>query len=270
MPTTVCRRALLAAVVTLASACGGDVAAPLPGLAVSLGIVGSPSESLSESAGGVRITCDVALSAAARGFGGAAWQDGMLRFYLGQNRAVAADSQRIDAAEVRGTWGSRIAAGEVQHGGWNFVATAPFEVEVEFRYQGENGASVAPARVRFPCGPVPSASAAAPIITALTVSPGGEVHPGDDVDVTYTASAPYALWTTTVAVSGPFISQREIAERGVSAVTRTVRFTVPQGAQPGVPLTVTVTAADPGLQLGVRSARTLIMVTERPLRAAQP
>jgi hypothetical protein len=262
--------ALPVALAALAIACGGEPTAPIVDpkadqVAVSLAVVGSPSETVTESSNGVSLTCDVTLRATATGHGIAAWRDGVMRFYAGPSRLFIEDSLPLSAADVRSVWGESITAGASPESRWRFSASLPFEIEMEFRLVGQSADQVPdPAKTRFACGPKPAAlGTAPPTVTELTVSPSGDLQPGDGFDVTYTATSPYALWSTALTISGPFTARRDLAERGVTSATHTVHFTVPAGAKLDMPITVAVASIDPGNRLGERTVVTSGRVVDR-------
>ena len=250
------------ALAVLGLGCGGEPTGPRTSLRVSVAVEAPPTEYLAELPDGIKLTCNAWLTATATGSGTARWQDGVLRFYVGSNRAAVADSQPLTQAEVRSAWGDTLAVGSQRRSQWQFYASVPFAVEAEFRYLAQGEAAV-PVKTRLTCGPVPGAAVAAPTVTQLSVAPQGELEPGQTFAVTYSATSPAALWSTVVMVDGPFTQRRETAERGVSATTRTVNITVPPGARNGVPITVTVLAADVGLQVGTRNIMTTSTVVDR-------
>lgn len=252
------------AVAVSSAACGRDTTAPAPTLAVSIALAGPPSQRITESTYGVQIACTFVLTATAQGSGSATWQDGVIRFYSGVNRTVAVDSQALWASDLARAFGTGIAPGDQPRLTWFFARAVPFETEMEVHSIDQNGTVVAPSKVRFVCGPVPTAGAAAPSITQLSVAGlAGDVQPGAPIDVTYTATSTSPLWSTSVAVTGPFTVQTELAEWGVRSVTRTVRIVVPLESRLGVPITITVVATDAGAQRTSQVVQTGRSVVDR-------
>jgi hypothetical protein len=260
-----CRRAPLRVVALslFVLGCRGEPTAPRPSLTVGISFAAPPTEVLDELSGSLKLTCSADLSATATGTGTAHWQDGMLRFYYGWDRTVAADSQPVSQADVRSAWGDTIAVGSHLTSRWQFWASGPFEVEAEFRYLTDGGATK-PAKARIACGPVPQGlQLGGPTVTQLSVTPPAELEPGQFFDVTYSVTSPTALWSTSVLVEGPFTSRQETAEHLATATTRTVRVTVPGGAEAGYPIVVRVVATDIALRTNTRTVATTSLVVDR-------
>jgi hypothetical protein len=243
-----------------------DSTAPHPSLTITLAST-TPTHSESETADGLRISCNVTITASASGDGTATWQDGVMRFYIGAERAAPVDSAAVPAADLRNAWGPTMTAADRPQSTWAFTASGPFEVEVELRYLTTGSAEIVKTKTRFACGPrAPSGTYAAPVVAHLDVSPAtGEVQPGvgSGIDVTYTATSAYPLWSTTVVASGPFLIRRVFAENGTTSVTRTVHLDVPGGAVKNTPIGITVTVEDGALQQGGRSVQTQTVVVDR-------
>lgn len=241
-----------------------DSSAPRPSLAISL-TNSTPYHDETETANGLTMSCSVTLTAIATGTGTATWQDGVVRYYLGDSRTVPVDSQTFTIADVRSAWGTTITQNERPQSNWSFTASVPFDVELELRYATEGSAAIAATKVRFACGPrAPSGTYAVPVVRQLDVTPTtGELQAGGGIDVTYVATSDYPLWSTTVVASGPFLLRRTVAENGATSVTRTVHFDVPGGAVKNTPIGITVTAEDGALQEGRRSVQTQTVVVDR-------
>jgi hypothetical protein len=241
-----------------------DSTAPHPSLAITL-TNSTPTHSESETADGLRINCNVTITASATGPGTATWQDGVARFYVGAARTVPVDSFAVPVAQVRNAWGQRITSSDRPQADWGFTASAPFEVEAELRYLTDGSAEIQKAKTRFACGPrAPSGTYAPPVVGQIDVTPAtGEVQPGGGIDVTYSATSAYPLWSTTVVASGPFLVRRSFAENGTNSVTRTVHLNVPAGWVKNSPIGITVTAEDGALQQSSRSVQTQTFVVDR-------
>jgi hypothetical protein len=241
-----------------------DTTAPTPSLAISFS-VNSLSYALSETPDGLRMDCDVILTASARGSGTATWIDGVMRFYVGAQRAAPIDSFPVSLADLNGAWGATMTAADRPRSEWIFSASVPADVEVEVRYATDGSADIQSAKTRFSCGPTaPAGSYPAPTIGQIVVSPAtGEVQPGDGFDVTYTATGSYPLWSTTVVASGAFQLRKEFPANGETSVTRTVHVDVPPGSMKNVPIAITVLAADGALQQGSRGVQTQTVVVDR-------
>lgn len=234
-----------------------------PSLEVSVKSITPGTPVVNAPDGSPKISCSWTLEASAAGMGSAIWGDAMMRFYLGADRGVAADSQAFDASMVQYYWGDRITPGTHPQSVWSAWAGAPFEVEIEFQLIGEADTRVSPVKIRMPCGPPPGTSGAAPSVSQFTVSPDtGGLQIGSTIHVTYAAGSPNGLWSTAVQVSGPFTFQREFAENGATSQARTVDVVVPAGAQLGVPLAVSVAAVDPGLRSATRTMTTSAVVID--------
>jgi hypothetical protein len=252
---------VLALLVAAGAACR-DSTGPDATFGVTVALDGPPSVTETVSPEGwLGIRCDVALIASGRNTGVATWSDGVIRFYFGRERKVAADSQPLSAAEVQNAWGTTIRSSAVSRSEWFAYAGVPFDVEFEFHFAG----GVAPAKTRFTCGPPAVATATdAPTVTKISVTPStGTVQAGDTLHITYSASAPGTLWSTTVYVDGPFGFHREIAEHGVASVTRTVEVVVPPAAFFDIPIVVSAEATDPALQTGDLALPTTLTVVDR-------
>ena len=258
--------ALLSIVVLSSLSCGGDATGPgsnKPSLTVSVKPLGTATPIVNAPEGTPKINCSWTLEASATGTGAATWEAAVMRFYLGADRGVAVDSQAFSPADVQYAWGTLITPATPEQSIWSAWATAPFEVEIEFHFIGEEGTVVSPAKVRMPCGPPPGSAGVAPAITNFTVTPdSGGLDARLPLRVDYSASSPNGLWTTTVEVSGPFTYRSVIAEDGATAVQRGVNVAVPAAAQLGVPIVVKVSATDPGLRTASRTLATKAVVID--------
>lgn len=261
MPTRPSRAIALA---LLTIACHDAPTAPAPTLKVAL-LQSGFTRSINSTADGPVIVCRVTLTPSTSGTGTATWGSGVLRYYAGPDRTAPVDSAELHPEDLAGMWGATIPASKPSPADWTFTAGIPFEVEFEARYRVVGAAEIASATTRFACGDAPPAGGvAAPTISSIAVTPSsGELVAGASVDVTYTASSPYALWMTVIETSGAFTSKQTVAESLEGTSTRTVRFTVPRGATYGEPLVVRVTSVDASYQQSWETARPQLVVVDR-------
>ena len=235
-----------------------------PGFAVTL--VGRVSQqTVTENPDGPILRCDVELDAIATGDGHATWQSGVFRWYLGVDRTAPIDSQPVSSDDVRANWGSPTLRAGRTSSPWFFQAGVPFEVEIALSYTVDGATRSDTATTRVACGAVPPAAGVArPTVTDVRITPAtGDLEPGDSVTVTYTASSALGLWTTAVAISGPFDARQTFTEQQQKSRVRTATFPVPPGARPGARLTVAVIAEDAVSQFGAERVNLPVTFVDR-------
>ena len=254
----------LAAAICLLLGCR-DSTGPRGQLNVALAVIGAPKVQVSPVPGNTRIVCDVAIGATITGPGIVVWREGVLRYFVGVDRTTVQDTVPIAAADVQQGWTPSTAGSLHPELDLRFTASVPFEAELELHYAGDPAGGTGTAKTRFACGPVPpTAGVAAPTISNVVVTPStGDIQSGETFTVSYTATSPYALWSTAVRITGPYTTTLTTAEDPTTTATRTVRFVVPPGAQIGVPLGVNVIVQDAGMQQSAQYVQTQTVIGDR-------
>jgi hypothetical protein len=248
------------------TACG-DSTGPGFGTRISITVDSINGPIIFEDAPGEpQIRCAVTFRAAASGGGAATWHGAMFKFFAGPDRATPIDSALFSASAIQDSWGGpTLRDGQSVESQWIFEAGAPFVVTADYRYAPGNGLNVTAAHVRFACGPEPSATAAPPTITelSLTVPPDG-LEPSDTLVVSYTATAPLGAWATAIELSGACEKFVEFGARLETTLSHTRRVQVPSDCVLNTPLTVTVYTADAALRLASRPHPGPILVDHTP------
>jgi hypothetical protein len=240
-----------------------DTTAPDKPLVVTLTLDAPPTPIISDTPNGPQIECIFDVTATATGNGTATWLDSRTLWYIGPDRSTAVDSTGNPQSEVQGAFGgATIAGGETQHTRWHLYAGAPFEASLGFGYQ-VTGGQTSLASTRITCGPTPQ-GAVVPTITQLSVpNMTGEVRVGDTLSVSYQETGSSGVWVTVVDVTGAFKSEQVIGEHLATSVNRVARFVVPNGATPGIPITISVRAFDAALIGSSRSLETQLEYVDR-------
>jgi hypothetical protein len=197
------------------------------------------------------LECGVDIGAVATGDGIARWDGATFYWYAGKSRDEPIDSLRISGAEVRRSFArDSISAAREETSAWDLSGRAPFDAELRFRFVVKGESVARSAAVRFTCGPsLPQGGAIAPALIVESVSPGGDMEPGDTVRVSYSASSTFGLWVTGVAVADAFLFNLGFAEGLEPAATNTVELEIPWDATLGAFLDMNVYALDGMLQV---------------------
>lgn len=262
-----------AAALALAAACR-DVTAPAPTptphVMVTVGVerVEAPLVT-SDGAGRARVSCVVALTAVGTGTGEAKWGEAVFRWYEGRDRTTSVDSTVMIFWEITASWGdSAIAAGEMQHSGWQLTAGAPFDVSIEYRYRPGPTSRVDTASVRFSCGPAVTPDAPPPTISVPVTTPAsGIVQPGDTLSISFTAASRSGVFQTAAWLGGACDTSVVFVEQLQDSVFRTVRIRLPASCRLGVPLAVGVAVLDgAGEQMSQVSSSPLTVEDRTPPR----
>jgi hypothetical protein len=229
----------------LASLSCGESSGPASRLLVDLTpAIGSMYVNPGPPDGWPEASCTVSIRAVATGGGNASWSSGTFRFFIGANRAAPVDSSPVAAAEIAEAFGeASVASGDTLFGGWSVYAGFPFEVEIRIAYTRADGGRDSVSTPRMACGPRPAGIAGPPAVSTPVITPAGQLQPGQQFSVSYTASG-QQLWATEVIESGSWEFARVIDEQRQAAVQRTVHSHVPAEAQLGVPLDVEVWSWD--------------------------
>jgi hypothetical protein len=264
---------LVALAGALALAACGDATGPkpVPTVTVRLTALRGPFyESMPD--GRTALSCELDLEATATGGGSAGWSDATFYYYFGKDRQTPTDSQVLAASEVIDSWGGAawLATGQVRKSGWEVGAYAPFGLAIEYRYIGKPGDKPRRARVETQCGPAVPASAPPPSVTSLTVSPAGDIEPGDRIVATYTATSAAGLWQTAVTLEGACEAVKVFGERLETSATHTVELIVPADCELGGDLIVNVYAWDAALQSTMRGVALEGAVSDHTPPGIQP
>jgi len=232
-------------------------------LDVTLALDGAPIQSITDTPDGPKISCDVNLIATARGKGTAAWTGAKALWYIGRNRATAVDSTFNSSGDVEDGFGGSggIDAGETLRTTWTFHDAVPFEVSFSFSYETDKG-GLGAATTRFRCGPDP-ATAVTPSVASITVpTPTSGLKVGDTVSVSYHETSSSGVWVSDVQITGAFLAEQWVGEHLTTNVDRTVKFVIPSGMTPDLPLVVWVRAYDAALDGAERSLQTQLTFTD--------
>jgi hypothetical protein len=139
---------------TLLLAACGDSTSPDRSLSVAITLDEVPTARVETmQSGGQIITCDLGLTARATGVGTAVWEDGIARFYFGNDRTTPPDSIFVPRDHARLLWGGApISPSAPQKTGLEVSGTSPFTTSLDFRYRANDGA-VKTASITFDCRP---------------------------------------------------------------------------------------------------------------------
>ena len=241
-------------------------------LDVAVALDGAPIQSITDTPQGPQISCDVNLIMTAHGKGTAGWTGAKALWFVGRNRTTPIDSTFNSSSDVEDGFGGAggINAGETLRTTWTFHDAVPFEVTFSFSYRTDKG-SIGAATTHFRCGPDP-ATAVMPNVAAITVpSPTSGLKAGDTVSVSYQETSSSGVWMSDVQITGAFLAEQWVGEHLTTNVDRTVKFVVPVGMTPGVPLVVWVRAYDAALEGTERSLQTqLTFVDVTPPTISMP
>lgn len=200
------------------------------------------------------LSCQAYLAAEATGSGAAYWQGTTARFFSAAAPSVPFDSIVLSASETRAFWNDDgFYAGQTQRAIVPVGASVPFHVTIEFRY-GTDAGKGKHSSTTVKCGERQGDSTAVPAITTFTVVPDApDLEPGGMLNVSYTASSPFGLWQTVVALSGACHLERKFAEKLPGSVERTIAIRLPSSCTLGAVPRVGVYAIDGRLQETARS-----------------
>lgn len=241
-----------------------DSTAPDNSFVVTVTVDTPPTGNISLTPNGEpQINCTFFLTAQAKGKGKAVWQGATAIWFMGSNRSVAVDTTSNTAAVVHSAFGAdSIGGGSALHSEWTMSAGAPFEATLSFAYTAPNGQTSATS-THLICGPTPD-GAVVPTLTQLSVpSTTGEIKIGDTVSVTFAATSSSGIWESIVDVTGGFFATQVIGEVMQTSVNHTVKFVVPNGILPGIPLTLTVRSYDAALVGAAKSINTQLQFVDR-------
>jgi len=226
-----------------------DTTSPDKPFTVALRLDGPPTQVITDSPDGPVITCTFNVIAQASGTGAGTWDGATTLWYFGPDHSTAVDTTTNPPFEVAQAFGAdSIRSGETKHASWYLYAGAPFEAQLSFGYNYANGNSSGTATTRITCGQT-QANQAIPIVTDVSVpSTTGELKIGDTVSVRYQATGASGIWMTIANITGAFAREQRFAERMATNVDRTVKFVVPSGATPNLPITISVRAYNASLQ----------------------
>ena len=251
------RLALVLAVLLAALGCRDTTAPNDKSLDVSLTVDGAPIQSIADTLQGPQISCDVNLIATAHGKGTAAWTGAKALWFIGKNRATAIDSTFNSAGDVEdGFAGSGgIGAGETLRTTWTFHDAVPFEITFSFGYRTDKN-TIGDATTHFRCGPDPAAAVTPNVTQVVVPSPTSGLKVGDTVSVSYQETGSSGVWMSDVQITGAFLAEQWVGEHLSTNVNHTVKFAIPSGMTPGIPLVVWVRAYDAALEGTERSLQT--------------
>ena len=132
-----------------------------------------------DTAGFPTISCQVGIHAASTGTAPAHWTGGVLRAYIGRDRATPVDTSLLSADDVAQILeGADLTIGATRDEEFIFSANIPFGIALEVHYTGPNGGATQRAAVQFTCGATPPPNTAPPAVTVHYVDPGVPIEPG--------------------------------------------------------------------------------------------
>ena len=218
----------------------------------------------SEGAGPVKVSCLVYLRAEGVGTGWAKWHGMSYRVFADKYRSTTFSEGSVDANDLRSSWGdSTIVAKTPQRALWEFSASVPFAVAMDFRYRTSDGKEKV-SSIDFDCRPSVTGNSGAPVLSLVSIEPAtAELEPGGTLRVRYGASSPWGIWKSSVSLSGPCAMVVEFQERLELILTRTVNIRIPGDCRLGVPIKVSVFVQDGGLEAVVRDSMTTISLVDR-------
>ena len=238
--------------VTLVTACN-DTVGPRPSVTVSVLTQPTPSYA-ADSAGRQFILCEVGLQARNGGQESAGWMDATFAFYAVNDSRTPFGIDTIPADIIRLSWGADsigIGQNSDETARWDVSANIPFTLKIRFAYGWANG-SVAFSEVLVSCKP-PTPAGPPPTITTLRDQVDTAPEPSDILHVSYAASSAVGLWQSFIQVTGPCDVTVFVPEGLQLAATHDVGVQLPAACSLGVPVRVTATVFDLGLQQTSRS-----------------
>lgn len=172
-------------------------------------------------------------------------------FFTGLDADIPADTIIATANRLTVEFGDRTLYRNTLTSEWDLRADAPYELRAVLQFEDHTGDDgVAP--FSFRCGPSleDDSTAAAPVITELSVAPGGgTVELGTPVSITYKASAPLGAWETWLIVTHALGTDTLRMNEGlVQNAMRTVAYNHPFGSELGDRMTVRVITFDAALR----------------------
>ena len=229
----------------LLSACGGDqstLAAPQPDISVEMsGSVSSPYVQRVVLPPGVRLECEVALTADVSGAGTGTWLDGFVEFFDLRDTTRSIGTVSLQASELKSAWGQDTITPGQAGSRWRVTGSAAFAATFRMRYQ--TGFATRASATSLRCAP--PAGAVAPSITTLSVSPSsGTINVLTPINVTFTASTPAGAFHSVVRATGACSEAWGVAESVTSSVSRNMPLTLGWPCQLGVPIGVEVVVYD--------------------------
>lgn len=257
-------RALASAALLALAACGDDPASPDNVVVLATAAVqGEPSVRHLDD-GTPYLQCVVQLGARATGTGTAQWTGATLRWYTGVAREVVLDSVRLATQDVQDALGGdlTISAGESGTSEWVIAAPLPFWTDIQLRYRPDGG-SERTATATFRCGPPIPPDPAPPAIASIAVLPEGTVFEArSELQVTFTATSPAALWQSAVTLDGACDVTKVLEEPLQPSTTRVVLVPIPESCRSGVRLGVTVSVLDGAGRTATRRQATTLQLAD--------
>ena len=250
--STLLKLAATAVGVTLVTACN-DTTGPRPSVMVTVFTQTAPAYA-ADSTGRETILCEVTLQAHNGGQEDANWMDATIAFYAVNDSRTPLGIDTIPADVIRSSWGAQTIAVGQNHdetARWELSADIPFTLKMRFAYTWAKG-SVAFSEVPVSCKP-PIPPGPPPTITTLQDQVDTAPEPSDLLHVSYAASSAVGLWQTFIQLAGPCDVTVAIPESLQLAATHDVALQLPAACGLGVPVHVTATAVDLGLQQTSRS-----------------
>ena len=242
-----------------------DVAGEAPDVSVRVWVIGTEAPIFHTAPDSSPwISCDAYLAAQATGTGEARWRGATFRYFTNAAPSVPFDSIVLSAAEMGESWQNEaLTAGQTLHAHTPVAASIPFHVTVEFHYRTD-AAKEKHASATISCGERQGDSTAVPTITSFDVaSSSPDLEPGGTLTVTYSASSPFGLWETVVALSGPCQFERRFTEKLALSVERTIAVRLPSSCILGGVPRVGVSAIDGRVQTTARSLQLSSQLVDR-------
>lgn len=249
--------------VALVTACN-DTTGPRPSVSVSVLTQATPSYA-ADSDGQQLILCEVTLQAHNGGQEDASWMDATFAFYPVNDSQTPFAIDTIPADTIHSSWGAEsigIGQNSDETARWDVIADIPFTLKMRFAYGWAKG-SVAFSEVSVSCKP-PTPAGPPPTITTLRDQVDTAPEPSDTLHVSYAANSSVGLWQTLIHVTGPCDVTVSVPESLQLAAIHDVGVRLPAGCSLGVPVRVTATVLDLGLQETSQSLTLSGLVDHRP------
>ena len=233
---------------------------------LTIALDGTPSWTVADTPNGPLLTCTIGMTITGHVHGpGRATLTGATEYwFIGADRSISVDTTRNAASDLVSAFGTAsIGDGDSHHTFWIFKFFAPFEVTMNFEYTLPDAHTPAKAGTHFICGPAVQ-GAAVPTVTQISVpNMTGELKTEDTVSVSYQATGSSGIWMSLIDATGTFKAEKAVAEGMTTNVNRTVKFVVPNGNQPGVPLTLSARSFNAALIGASKSLETHLTFVDR-------
>ncbi|NUQ19588.1 MAG: hypothetical protein HOQ09_01375 [Gemmatimonadaceae bacterium] len=268
-------RGALAIAALLLAACGdnGTSPLPIPHLEVSVGSISPAFITTTTSTGNPTVTCKVTFHVVSNGTDKAYLSRGMMRWYMGKDRAIPVDSSPLTGKDLQAFFGStELPRGSTADAPFEITAGIPFGAVLDLAYVGTKYSRERHTTTRFTCGPESTPAATPPTVGVSLVTPETQIlQPGDTILLHLAAASNVGLWRTLAGIAGPCETHKIFNEADAASATRDVKLVLPASCSLNAPITVTGAALDAlAVETDVSVPTTRFIVDRRPptIRAA--